>query len=209
LTDSDERIARVRAALLPAPQSAEEVGRLKPLWQPDEGFTRPPTPAAVLIAFVARPDGYHLLYTERSPNLRSHSGQIAFPGGKMDEEDRDIAATALREAHEEVALAPDDAEVLGYLPTLFSGTNYLITPVVALVHPRGAFVPNPAEVVSVFEVPVAYAARPENYGSLRVERFGKPHHAVMLDYGDKRIWGLTAMMTVQLRDLALGGGAGW
>ena len=102
------------------------IPELVPDWTPDVPHERPPVPAAVLIALVDREDGLSVLYTERSPALRSHSGQVAFPGGKIDPTDFDAAAAALREANEEVGLAPQDARVLGYMPQYFTGTNYLI-----------------------------------------------------------------------------------
>ena len=111
---------------------------------PERPFDRPPVAAAVLIALVRRPAGLTVLYTERSPDLRSHSGQIAFPGGKIDPTDADAADAALREAWEEVDLERADARVLGFMPTYYTGTNYLITPVVAMVEPSRPFIPNPS-----------------------------------------------------------------
>ena len=92
------------------------------------GFSSPPRDAAVLIALVRRGEELSVLYTERSPDLRSHSGQIAFPGGKIDPDDNGPGDAALREAWEEVALDRDDARILGYMPAYFTGSNYMITP---------------------------------------------------------------------------------
>ena len=176
---------------------------LVPDWAPVKPFERPPVPAAVLIALIRRPEGVTVLYTERSPDLRAHSGQVAFPGGKVDAEDADVAAAALREAFEEVGMEPEDARVLGYMPTYFTGTNYLITPVVASVEPSGPFVPNPAEVHSVFEVPLSRILSHETYGEFRIKRDGKEHRTWQIDHDGHRIWGITANLTRRFRDLAM------
>ena len=104
MSAADELIERIRNRLLPSPQVAEETATLLPDWMPEGGFSGPPRDAAVLIALVRRDEALSVLYTERSPDLRSHSGQIAFPGGKIDATDSGPGDAALREAWEEVAL---------------------------------------------------------------------------------------------------------
>ena len=104
----------VAGRLLAEPPVHEMARELVPDWQPLKPFERPPVPAAVLIALVRRPEGHTVLYTERSPDLRSHSGQIAFPGGKIDADDTNAADAALREAGEEVALDRTEARILGW-----------------------------------------------------------------------------------------------
>lgn len=178
-------------------------GQLVPDWLPEVPPNRPPVPAAVLIALIRRPEGHTVLYTERSPDLRAHSGQVAFPGGKVDASDADVAAAALREAYEEVGMERRDVRVIGYMPTYFTGTNYLITPVVALVEPSGPFIPNPAEVHSVFEVPFQRILAAETYGRFSIKRNGKEHRTWQIDHDGHRIWGITANLTRQFRDLAL------
>jgi len=175
-----------------------------PDWQPVKPFERPPVPAAVLIALVRRPEGHTVLYTERSPDLRAHSGQVAFPGGKIDGADRGAAAAALREAYEEVSMLAEDATILGYMPTYYTGTNYLITPVVAEVDPTGPFVPNPGEVHSVFEVPLSRILAAESYGRFRISRGGQEHSTWQIDHEGHMIWGITANLTRQFRDLVVG-----
>ena len=175
-----------------------------PDWMPERPFERPPVPAAVLIALIERPEGHTVLYTERSPDLRAHSGQVAFPGGKIDAADRDAADAALREANEEVGMERDDARILGFMPTYFTGTNYLITPVVALVAPSGPFVPNPGEVHSVFEVPLARILSQQSYDMFSIQRNGKEHRTWQIDHDGHRIWGITANLTRLFRDLAIG-----
>ncbi len=176
---------------------------LVPDWMPETPFNRPPVPAAVLIALIRRPEGHTVLYTERSPDLRAHSGQVAFPGGKVDAADADVAAAALREAFEEVGMEREDATVIGFMPTYFTGTNYLITPVVATVEPSGPFVPNPGEVHSVFEVPLQRILAHDAYGQFRIKRNGEEHRTWQIDHDGHRIWGITANLTRRLRDLAM------
>lgn len=127
---NESDIKDIVGRLLSAPQPMPDADDLVADFALFDVGTAPPVPAAVLIALVKREAGYTVLYTERSANLRRHSGQVAFPGGRIDPEDHDAAYAALREAHEEVALVPEDAQVLGYMPYYYTGTNYFITPVV-------------------------------------------------------------------------------
>jgi 8-oxo-dGTP pyrophosphatase MutT (NUDIX family) len=202
VSSDDAVIDRIASRLLSVPPALAEARNLVPDWTPPQPFNRPPVPAAVLIAIVARPEGPTVLYTERSPDLRSHSGQVAFPGGKIDPEDVDAADAALREAHEEVALERADATVLGFMPAYYTGTNYLITPVVATVVPSRPFVPNPGEVHSIFEVPLVRILDAQSYGHFRFERAGQRGQTWQIDHDGHRIWGITANLTRLFRDLA-------
>ncbi|OHC46926.1 MAG: coenzyme A pyrophosphatase, partial [Rhodobacteraceae bacterium GWE1_64_9] len=142
-----------------------------------------PTDAAVLVPIVMRPEPTVLL-TERTAHLSTHSGQVAFPGGKRDPEDASAQATALREAHEEVGLAASDVQVLGTLPIYITGTAFLITPVVALVDPRAHLNPNPYEVADVFEVPLAFLLDPANHERHSMVWNGVPREWFAMPYQD-------------------------
>lgn len=199
-------IADITKRLLAVPETVADRAALVPDWHPLQPHKRGPVDAAVLIALVERTEGFSVLYTERARHLRSHSGQMAFPGGKIDPEDASVAAAALREAEEEVALCQADAEVIGYLPSYYTGTNYLITPVVAVVRPSGPFAPNPLEVASLFEVPLSLLCRPESYGTFRIRRQEEEHATWQIVYEGRSIWGITANLTRRFYEMALAGG---
>ncbi len=154
-------------------------------------------PAAVLIAIVLRAQPTVLL-TQRTPYLSTHSGQIAFPGGKVDESDHDATAAALREAEEEVGLPTSHVEVLGQLPIYTTGSSFLITPVVALVRPGFELRPNAFEVAEVFEVPLAFLMNPANHRHHNVHWQGAERHWLSMPYLDagveRFVWGATAGM---------------
>ena len=171
-----------------------------PTWQPDfvaeSLFTkRTPVPASVLIAIVQRPEPTVLL-TQRTTHLSTHSGQIAFPGGKQDAGDVDFRATALREAREEVGLQSEFVQVIGSLPIYATGSGYSITPVVALVREGFSLVRNPWEVDDVFEVPLAFLMNPANHRRHVFERPGMRREWLSMPYQDgeteRYIWGATA-----------------
>ncbi len=199
----DKNLEKIKIRLLSKPQEINGFSHLVPDLYPVKLSTKPPVAAAVLIALVCHDDGYKILYTKRSNNLRSHSGQIAFPGGKIDASDKDAASAAVREANEEVAMRPQDVDVLGYLPTMFTGTNYLITPVVAVVDPSQPFIANPAEVDEVFQVPLSFLSQDKVYQSIKVWHANKHQPTWKIDYYGKVIWGITANLTRALKDMAL------
>ena len=137
-----------------------------------------------------------VLLTERTLHLSTHSGQIAFPGGKADEDDADARITALREAQEEVGLDPVYVQVLGVLPHYVTGSAFIVTPVIALVEPGFTPVPNVHEVADVFEVPLEFLMNPAHHQrhvfeweGMRREWFSMPYHD---DIKSRFIWGATA-----------------
>ncbi len=158
---------------------------------------RPPADAAVLIPLVMR-DDLTVLLTQRTQHLSTHSGQVAFPGGRLDDADADAAAGALREAQEEVGLAPELVEVLGTLPQYITGSSFTITPVVALVRPELDVSPNPHEVDAVFEVPLPFLMDPANHRRHVVNLGGVQRQWFSMPYMDgeheRFIWGATAGM---------------
>jgi 8-oxo-dGTP pyrophosphatase MutT (NUDIX family) len=203
VVERDTLISRIAARLLAAPQSVVAEGDLVPDWLPETPFDQPPVPAAVLIALVKRPGSIGVLYTERSPDLRAHSGQVSFPGGRIDATDSSEAEAALREAWEEVGLERDRARILGYMPRYYTGTNYLITPVVAVIEPTKPFLPNPREVRSIFEVPLDMLMQDSTFTTFRINRGGKEHTTWQIRHADLTIWGITANLTRRFYDLAL------
>ena len=173
-----------------------------PVWSPEfraepQFSARAPVHAAVLVPLVMR-EQTTVLLTERTAHLSSHSGQIAFPGGKLDPGDADATAAALREAQEEIGLDARYVQVLGTLPTYTTGSAYIVTPVVALVHPGFMLTPNPDEVADVFEVPLAFLMNPANHRRHRVEWSGAQREWLSMPYpdppGERFIWGATAGM---------------
>ncbi len=183
-----ERLAR------PAPESALNLS---------DGFRLPgregsPKPAAVLVPLVNRDQGLTVLFTERSLDLPDHPGQISFPGGRIEPEDRDAGVAALREAQEEVGLPHDRVTLLGRLAEYETVTGYRVTPVVGWVEPPFDVTPDPIEVADVFEVPLSFLLEPAHQhrhfrmiGDRRRDYYAIP-------YGERYIWGATAAMLLIL-----------
>lgn len=152
----------------------------------------PPRNAAVLVPVVLRPAEPTVLLTERASGLRNHSGQIAFPGGRMDPEDLTPIDTALREAEEEVGLDRRHVQPLGYLDAYLSGTNYFVMPVVAAVAPDATLQLNPDEVADTFEVPLAFLMDERNQELHARPWKGSVRQYYAIPFGSRYIWGVTA-----------------
>lgn len=150
--------------------------------------------AAVLAPVIRRRDSLNLLLTVRADHLRSHKGQISFPGGGRDPEDADAIATALREAYEEIGLAPQRVEVLGYLDDYPTLTKYMVTPVVGVIDGEPDLKVDANEVAEVFEVPLSFVLDPASYERKILSREGLNVPFFELNWKQYRIWGATAGM---------------
>jgi 8-oxo-dGTP pyrophosphatase MutT (NUDIX family) len=158
---------------------------------------KPSVPAAVLVPVVlGNPPG--ILLTKRTPHLKSHAGQVSFPGGRIDPEDADPEAAALREALEEIALDPANVEVLGRMDEFVTGTGYRITPVVGLLPPGLVYHPSPHEVEAVFELPVSVLLDPDAPRRQRHHVRGVWREYWVWPHPDHYIWGATAAILVHL-----------
>ena len=154
--------------------------------------------AAVLIA--VHHDTGQLILTKRAARLKHHPGQIAFAGGKVDAQDADIIAAALREANEEIGLQPPQVEVLGTLPGHETVTGFRVTPVVAVVHGDFTPIPEAGEVAEVFEVPLAHVTNPANFRVEGRQWQGHKRYYYTVPYGPYYIWGATARILRALAD---------
>ena len=196
------------------PEPAVAPSRLDPHWL-RQRFSQPPAwspefsdeqslsdtdsslvPASVLVPLVARADELRLLLTQRTAHLNDHAGQISFPGGRVDPEDEDAIATALRETEEEIGLHRRHVEVIGVLPEYVTGTGFQVTPVVALVHPPFELTADEFEVAEIFEVPMSFlmdGANHQRRSAVFPSRPGRRSFYAM-PFGDYFIWGATAAM---------------
>ena len=157
-------------------------------------FPPDPIPAAVLVALVDRPEGLSVLLTQRASQLANHAAQISFPGGRLEDSDADVAGAAVREAQEEIGLDPARVRVFGYLPDHLVFSGFRVTPVLSLVTPPIALVPNPAEVAEVFEVPVSHVFDASNHKA-RLRRVGDEDLLLYdIPWQGHSIWGATAGM---------------
>jgi 8-oxo-dGTP pyrophosphatase MutT (NUDIX family) len=161
----------------------------------------PLRPAAVLVPLVDRAEGFTILLTQRTEHLPDHAGQISFPGGRIDAQDADAEAAALREAEEEIGLARKLVEPIGRLDTYITRTGYEVTPVVGLVAPRFTLTLNPEEVADAFELPLAFLLDPANRKLGSRDWEGVERHFWTVPWQDRFIWGATAGMLVNLAEI--------
>ena len=158
---------------------------------PELAWFAPLRPAAVLLPIVDRPDGLSILLTLRAADLRAHSGQVAFPGGKIDAGETPREA-ALREAREEIGLDERFVEPLGWLDPYFTGTGFRVAPLVALVEPSFALRVNKLEVDEVFETPFAFLMDAANHRLEEREWQGRRRRFYVMPHEGRYIWGATA-----------------
>jgi 8-oxo-dGTP pyrophosphatase MutT (NUDIX family) len=155
-------------------------------------------PASVLVPIVARRESLTVLFTRRTAHLRAHSGQISFPGGRVEPQDVGPIETALRETQEEIGLARERIELIGTLPEYHTRTGYRITPVVGVVAPPFVLEADPQEVDAVFEVPLSFLLDPRNHQRHTRAFEGRMISYFAMPYGEHYIWGATAAMLVNL-----------
>jgi len=160
-------------------------------------------PAAVLIPLIERSHGLNIVLTRRTEHLHHHAGQVSFPGGRVEEKDRDVYQTALRETEEEVGFGPDAVSIIGRLDTYITRTGFEITPVVGFVASSVQPVPDPFEVAEVFEVPLSFVTNPANHEIHSRIFKGNERQFYVIPYEDYYIWGATAGMLVNLSDVLL------
>lgn len=165
-------------------------------------------PAAVLIPLVERKDGIHIILTRRTDTLRSHPGQISFPGGRIEPEDRSVEAAALRESQEEIGLPPGQVEIIGRLGRWRMTSGFIVYPVIGLIELPIALKPDPGEVAEIFEVPLSFLLDPKNHKPHVMVYEGRRHDLVAMPYGPHYIWGATAAMLHTLYRTLAGDSAG-
>ena len=164
------------------------------------------TRAAVLVPLYIDDGELHCVFTKRREDLRRHPGEISFPGGRYDEGERDLVATALREAHEEIGLPPEAVEIAGALqPTPTIATGYAVYPFVGLIEPGRRWTPSANEVAAVLELPLSGLR--DGYGRRRLVRRGLPIRTDTYVVGQQLIWGATARILADLFDRI--GGRAW
>ncbi|WP_269580577.1 CoA pyrophosphatase [Roseibium sp. Sym1] len=173
---------------------------LNPDMGPYARWEGPPRDAAVLIGIQERSDGPNVVLTQRTGHLKSHAGQVAFPGGKVDPTDSGPVEAALREADEEIGLPPAQVEPLGSLAPYLTGSGYRVVPVVGVIRSEALFRANPDEVEAVFEVPLQFLMDPANHQKLSREWQGKRRYFYAMPYGERYIWGVTAGIIRSLYD---------
>jgi 8-oxo-dGTP pyrophosphatase MutT (NUDIX family) len=185
---------RIRAALAAPLPGREAQERMAPADRRGQAVPRGSLPSAVLLAIVAGNRGPSLILIERAAG-GVHGGQIAFPGGKREAGDASLAETALREAREEIGLDPASVEVLGLLsPLAITVSRFLVQPVVGFVAEEPALRPNPGEVASIIEVPLAELLRPESRQERAIPVGGDSLLVPCYAFGEALVWGATAMI---------------
>lgn len=192
------------AAALAGRQPARGDFDLNPSLRDPAAATRRVRPAAVLVPIVDREPEATVLFTMRTDHLPNHAGQVAFPGGKIEQHDRGPLETALREAREEIGLEPRFVEVIGFLDCYESRTGFRIAPAVGIVSPGYTLKPDPTEVSDVFEVPLRFLMSAESHQIHSREWEGQRRYFYAMPYRDRYIWGVTAGIVRNLYDWLYG-----
>lgn len=164
------------------------------LLNPDLLPSPPYRPAAVLIPLLKRDGGHTVLFTKRSAHLPAHAGQVSFPGGSMEREDKNAIETALREAEEEIGLHPARVDIIGLLDSYVTGTGFSVTPVVGIIEEPQVWMPDVAEVEEIFEVPLAHVLTPAAFSLEKREHRGVERQFYAMTWEKFYIWGATAGM---------------
>jgi 8-oxo-dGTP pyrophosphatase MutT (NUDIX family) len=157
--------------------------------------------AAVLVPLVQRGGELHMLLTQRTPHLSRHAGQVAFPGGRIDDGDGSPVLAALRETEEETGIDRSFVEPLGFLDTYITGTSFRVVPVVGILRAGFAVMPHEGEVAEVFEVPLSFLMNPVNHERHSREWLGRLRYYYAMPYEGHYIWGATAGMIRNLYKL--------
>ena len=160
-----------------------------------------PVPAAVLVPLFLKNSAYHILFTKRTQNLTHHRGQVSFPGGVQQPEDRDSLQTALRETWEEVGISPAEVEILGVLDDFLSIQNFLVTPFVGMVAGGYRLRVNPAEIERIIEIPLNFLLRPDIFRIEELNWQGRTYPLYSIDFEGDKIWGLTAAILKQFLEV--------
>ncbi|MCH1542003.1 MAG: CoA pyrophosphatase [Alphaproteobacteria bacterium] len=207
--DYRAKLQSIVSAELPSPDQLNGLGQLRDqrvegdlndnLNQAEiEELTKDLRLAAVLVPLVEHVDEPSILLTRRADHLDKHSGQVAFPGGKVEDSDATPIAAALRETQEEIGLDPSYVEIAGVLDTYQTGTGFLILPVVGFVKPGFTLTPDKNEVADVFEVPARIALSEKNWKTDSGEWKGRMWNFYSMDYQGYNIWGATAGMLMHM-----------
>jgi len=157
--------------------------------------------AAVLVPLFQKEGDCHLLFTRRSEEVKYHKGEISFPGGMVDEEDKELINTALREADEEIGVKESDVQVLGVLDDIVTITEFIVTPIVGLFPYPYPFKVSEAEIAELIEVPLASLIDENNFSEREIFRGGQKEVVYAYQYGEHIIWGATARILNQFLDL--------
>jgi 8-oxo-dGTP pyrophosphatase MutT (NUDIX family) len=157
--------------------------------------------AAVLVPLFQKDGDCHLLFTKRSEEVKYHKGEISFPGGVVDEEDRELINTALREAHEEIGLKESDVQIIGVLDDIVTITEFIVTPIVGLFPYPYPFKVSEVEIAELIEVPLASLLGEDCFSERKIFRGGQKEVVYAYQYGEHIIWGATARILKQFLDL--------